>query len=172
MPTSADTSERRHSVLRTRRDWSPAQKRAIVAETLVPGANVSAISRRHGAAQSLIYQWRKTFGPAVVHAEHGLAVHAEHGPADVHAEHGLAVHAEHGPANVAPAAMPVFLPVAITAPCHQAPAARPATAPVPVEPVNPGMIEIVLGNGRRVRAGADADPVTLARLVAALDGGA
>lgn len=61
VPTSADTSERRHSVLRTRREWSAAEKRAIVAETRVPGANVSAISRRHGAAQSLVYQWRKLF---------------------------------------------------------------------------------------------------------------
>ena len=61
MPTSADTSERRHSVLRTRREWSLAEKRAIVAETRLAGANISAISRRHGAAQSLIYQWRKTF---------------------------------------------------------------------------------------------------------------
>ena len=61
IPTSADTSERRHSVLRTRREWSLAERRAIVAETRLAGANISAISRRHGAAQSLIYQWRKTF---------------------------------------------------------------------------------------------------------------
>jgi len=40
------------------------EKQAIVAETRVPGANVSAISRRHGAAQSLIYQWRKQFPAA------------------------------------------------------------------------------------------------------------
>jgi transposase len=132
VPTSADTSERRLSVLRTRRDWSPAEKRAIVAETLVPGANVSAISRRHGAAQSMIYQWRKSFGPAAPDGS-----------------------------------MPAFLPVAIAAPCPPAP-----TAAAPVEPVNSGMIEIVLANGRRVRAEASADPVTLARLVAALDGGA
>jgi transposase len=63
VPTSADTSERRHTVLRARREWSVAEKRAIVAETRLPGANVSAISRHHGAAQSLIYQWRKIFGP-------------------------------------------------------------------------------------------------------------
>ena len=61
MPTSADTSERRHSVFRTRREWSLSEKRAIVAETRAPGANISAISRQHGAAQSLIYQWRKMF---------------------------------------------------------------------------------------------------------------
>lgn len=69
MPTSADTSERRHNILRTRREWSLAEKLAIVAASRMPGANVSAISRRHGAAQSLIYQWRQQFpasgaGPA------------------------------------------------------------------------------------------------------------
>lgn len=63
MPTSADTSERRHAVLRARREWSVAEKRSIVAETRLPGANVPAISRDHGAAQSLIYQWREIFGP-------------------------------------------------------------------------------------------------------------
>lgn len=61
VPTSADTSERRHNILRTWREWSVAEKRSIVAETRVPGANVSAIARRHGAAHSLIYQWRKQF---------------------------------------------------------------------------------------------------------------
>lgn len=65
MPTSGGMFERRHSVLRTRRHWSDGEKRAIVAETRLPGANVSAISRRHGAAQSLIYQWRKLFAATV-----------------------------------------------------------------------------------------------------------
>ena len=61
VPTSADTSKPRHTVLSTRRAWSVAEKREIVAETRLPGANISATARRHGAAQSLIYQWRKMF---------------------------------------------------------------------------------------------------------------
>ncbi len=131
VPTSADTSERRHTVLRARREWSVSEKRSIVAETRVPGANVSAISRRHGAAQSLVYQWRKIFGPT----------------------------------DVTPTgSTPAFLPVAIAAPVLSAP----ATA----EPANGGTIEIILANGRRVRADTSADPVKLARLVAALDGAA
>lgn len=121
MPTSADTSERRHEVLRTRRDWSASQKRSIVAETHAPGANVSAIARRHGVAQSLIYQWRKIFNPS--------------------------------------GASPAFLPVAIA-------------APAPIEPANSSMIEVVLANGLRVRTDAGADPVKVARLIAALDGDA
>ena len=61
MPPSADTSERRQSVLRTRREWTTAEKRMIVAETRVAGATISAVARRYGGAQSLIYQWRKNF---------------------------------------------------------------------------------------------------------------
>jgi transposase len=63
MPTSADTSKRRHQVLRTQRRWSETEKRSIVAETREAGANISAISRSHGVAQSLVYQWRKLYPP-------------------------------------------------------------------------------------------------------------
>jgi transposase len=134
VPTSADTSERRHSVLRTRREWSLGEKRAIVAESRLPGANVSAISRRHGAAQSLIYQWRKTFGPTA------------------------------SPTIDAAGSAPKFLPMTIATLVPPAPSVPAADSA--------GMIEIVLANGRRVRADASADPIKLARLVAALDGGA
>ena len=59
MPMSGDRSRHRITVLRTRRDWSPSEKRRILAEMAAPGANVSSIARRHGVAQSLIYRWRK-----------------------------------------------------------------------------------------------------------------
>jgi transposase len=60
VPTSGHRSSGGFTALATRRDWRPSEKRAIVAESLVPGANVSAIARRHGVAQSLLYRWRKT----------------------------------------------------------------------------------------------------------------
>ena len=94
VPTSAAASERRHTVLRARREWSVAEKRSIVAETRLPGANVAAISQHHGAAQSLIYQWRRIFGPTD------------------------GSHADVKPTGTTPA----FLPVAITAPVPSAPA--------------------------------------------------
>ena len=133
MPTSTDTSERRLTVLRARREWSQTEKRLIVAETRLPGANISAISRRHGAAQSLVYQWRKTFGPTDLPQS-----------------------------DIAPTgSTPVFLPVAIAAPVLSAPAAP--------EPGSGVTIEIILANGRRIRADTSTDPVKLARLVAALE---
>ena len=47
----------------TRRAWSAADKRAIVAETEVPGATVSEVARRHHLHSSLLFRWRR----------HGLA---------------------------------------------------------------------------------------------------
>ena len=59
MPTSGHETSRDFAVVAARRLWSGADKQSIVDETLVPGANVSAVARRHGVAQSLLYRWRK-----------------------------------------------------------------------------------------------------------------
>ena len=42
-----------------RRRWSKDEKARIVEETLAPGAVVSAVARRHGLAQSLLFAWRR-----------------------------------------------------------------------------------------------------------------
>jgi transposase len=44
-----------------RRRWSEVQKRAIVAESLVPGAVVSDVARRADIGAGQIYRWRKEF---------------------------------------------------------------------------------------------------------------
>ncbi len=59
MPTSGHRSSRNFAVVSTRRIWSRSEKRQIVDEASVPGVNVSAVARRHGVAQSLLYRWRK-----------------------------------------------------------------------------------------------------------------
>ena len=46
-------------VASTRRSWSRAEKRAIVAETRDPGTTVSAVARRHGLNPSLLFRWRR-----------------------------------------------------------------------------------------------------------------
>lgn len=61
MPTSGPRSARSFKSLTSRRDWAPSEKRKIVAEMALPGANVSALARRHGVAQSQLYQWLKLF---------------------------------------------------------------------------------------------------------------
>ncbi len=42
-----------------RRRWSLADKRQIVAETLVAGASVSAVARRHGMHAGQLFTWRR-----------------------------------------------------------------------------------------------------------------
>lgn len=42
-----------------RRSWPAEAKARIVAETLEPGANVSAIARRHGLRPQQIFTWRR-----------------------------------------------------------------------------------------------------------------
>jgi transposase len=44
---------------RVRREWSEAFKTQIVAETLTPGANVSAVARRAGISPSQLFGWRR-----------------------------------------------------------------------------------------------------------------
>jgi transposase len=42
-----------------RRRWSRDEKARIVEETLIPGAVLSEVARRHGVAQSLLFTWRR-----------------------------------------------------------------------------------------------------------------
>ena len=42
-----------------RRYWAAEEKLLIVEETLQPGASVSSVARRHGAAPNLVYRWRR-----------------------------------------------------------------------------------------------------------------
>lgn len=42
-----------------RRRWSRDERARIVEETLIPGAVVSEVARRHGVAQSLLFTWRR-----------------------------------------------------------------------------------------------------------------
>jgi transposase len=42
-----------------RRRWSNAEKQKILQETLVPGATVLEVARRHGLGTGQIYTWRR-----------------------------------------------------------------------------------------------------------------
>jgi transposase len=45
-----------------RRIWSAAEKARIVAESLLPGTNVSALARAHGLTPAQIFRWRRMNG--------------------------------------------------------------------------------------------------------------
>jgi len=42
-----------------RRRWAPAEKKAIVEETYMPGMSVSAVARKHGIPPSQVFYWRR-----------------------------------------------------------------------------------------------------------------
>jgi transposase len=48
-----------------RRRWSEDEKRAIVAESLAPGASVSEVARRADVCAGQIYRWRQEFRTVV-----------------------------------------------------------------------------------------------------------
>ena len=45
-----------------RRLWSKDDKARIIAESLVPGVNVSAVARRHGLHPNQLFKWRTAAG--------------------------------------------------------------------------------------------------------------
>jgi transposase len=47
-----------------RRRWSAAEKMAVVAESLAPGAVTSTIALRHGLHRNQLYAWRREFRSA------------------------------------------------------------------------------------------------------------
>ena len=49
-----------------RRRWSAAEKAAIVAESLRPGAVASTVALRHGLHRNQLYTWRRELRSAVV----------------------------------------------------------------------------------------------------------
>jgi transposase len=52
-----------------RRRWTAAEKAALVAESLQPGVNISALARRHGVNRGLLQTWRRNAMRPV--ADHG-----------------------------------------------------------------------------------------------------
>ena len=56
-----------------RRRWSAAEKAAIVAESLAPGAVASTVALRHGLHRNQLYMWRREVGSDAL-ANSGVAM--------------------------------------------------------------------------------------------------
>ena len=59
------------TVVTRRRRWTEAEKATIVAESMRPGINVSAVARRFGVARGLLQTWRRN---AILEAASGEGV--------------------------------------------------------------------------------------------------
>ncbi len=128
MPMSGYSQEKSFAVVaETRRKWSAAERKQIVAET--EAASVSSVARKHGAAASLVFRWRREAG--IVGKKSGRK-----------------------------SAASAFVPVVLPALAHAATAAG----------VDRGVIEIELGQDRRIRVMGPVEPEALRRVIAVLDG--
>jgi transposase len=122
-----------------RRRWSSDEKARIVEETLVPGAKISEVARRNGVSASLLFTWRRQARTA-------------ESPAAI-APRFAAVRIA-GPEPVAEISKPSS---------DESPRSRPATSG------RSGLMEISLGDGRRVRVDANVDAAALARVLDVLE---
>ena len=128
-----------------RRRFSVEQKLAVVSEALEPGANMSAVARRHGLLPAQVYKWRRLAELGVI----GMTGVSEL-PAFV-------------AVNIAQEAASVpVLPVEDKPPAEVEPQRRSRRWPA-------GLIEIELEGGRRVRVDRDVDVAALKRVLDALE---
>jgi transposase len=151
---------------RSRRRWSDAEKRRIVAEAVLPGASVADIARRHGVNANLVFNWRKTARVAVSVAEpNASAVTLRANALSLAAEHSELI-----PIGVIGRAQDEE-PALVAGPSSTVvgdASSRRETLPRPDMDERPGVIEIDLADGVRLRVDAFVNERALRRVLAVL----
>jgi transposase len=149
---------------RSRRSWSDEDKQRIVEESVVPGASVADIARRHGVNANLVFNWRKAARAAA--AEGGASDACTPGDGRVGAAEacafiplGVLGHA----ADDASALM-----VGSSAAVVSETSSRRTGLPRPGMEERPGVIEIDLADGVRLRVDAFVNERALRRVLAVL----
>lgn len=132
------------------RRYSPAFKRKVVKESLVPGASVSVVARRHDINSNIVFRWRKEFREA----ECDRAAQSTRDLADAGFVE-VALVDDAGGARLLPAPREVS--------GERVKAAAPA-----VESKRPGLIEIETAGGVKLRLSGRVDDRTLRRVLAAI----
>jgi transposase len=131
-----------------RRIWTDAERASLLAELDVPGSSVPMVARRHGIAPSLLYGWR-----AARKAKMGVA------PTEPIEFMPLGVFGraeDEGPVMIAASASVTPEP------------SKPASSRSSSMDERPGLIEIDLPNGARVRVDAFVNQRALHRVLAAM----
>jgi len=131
------------SVVARRRRWTLEQKLALVEEVSRPGASVAAVADRRGMSRSLLFEWRRQVREGTM-------------PGVVRTE-------------TAPALVPVR--IVQDAPPKEASSPPPASHGLAERVAKSApTVEVVLLNGRVLRASEAIAPEVLGQLAAALDG--
>ena len=132
-----------------RRQWTPQEKAALLAEVEASGGQVSVVARRHGISKSLLYNWRSAWKSAAL-AARGAA-----------------------PRSAG------FIQLGVVAdPAYESPAMRMASGaasacsrgPGSTLAARAGVMEIDLPQGVRVRVDGGVDELALRRVLSAVRG--
>jgi transposase len=150
-------------VKRSRRSWSPEEKQRIVDEALVPGASVADIARRHGANANLVFNWRKAARAAVAPERLEPATRAPGTPAVSEPCQFVSV----GVVDRAEDGEPV-LAVSSSSDVVSGASSPRTTLARPGMDERPGVIEIDLADGVRLRVDAFVNERALRRVLAVL----
>jgi transposase len=155
---------------RSRRSWSDEDKRRIVEEAIAPGASVADIARRRGVNANLLFNWRKAARASSSAAT--AAVSASAGPAAAEAQPGVTQACAFIPIGVFGSAEDGASALAVGSSSASAVAggasSRCATLPRPGLEERPGVIEIDLADGVRLRVDAFVNERALRRVLAVL----
>lgn len=130
-----------------RRQWTPQEKAALMAEVEAEGGQVSVVARRHGVSKSLLYNWQSVWKAAATVAQASSPVSAEFIQLGV-----VVAPSEHSPAMRLPADVPGPRGTGLTL----------------AERV--GVIEIDLPDGVRVRVDGGVSEKALRRVLSAVKG--
>jgi transposase len=151
---------------RSRRSWSDEEKRRIVAEAVLPGASVADIARRHGVNANLVFNWRKLARAALSAAEpSALTVSSQ-----ANASLATAEHCEFIPIGVIGRSedeQPA-LDASPSSSVVDGTSSRRESLPRPGMDERPGVIEIDLADGVRLRVDAFVNERALRRVLAVL----
>lgn len=153
---------------RSRRSWSDEDKQRIVDEAVVPGASVADIARRHGVNANLVFNWRKAARAASSAAAAKVSASAARAQGDARpgaAEAcefipiGVLGRAEDGASALAVGSSPAVVSET---------SSRRTSLPRPGMEERPGVIEIDLADGVRLRVDAFVNERALRRVLAVL----
>lgn len=130
-----------------RRQWTPGEKAALLAEVEAAGGQVSVVARRHGISKSLLYNWRSIRKAAALAA------------------------------RAAPPTSSEFIQLGVVAdPSDEGPVMHGATGPICARGMGAalaeraGVMEIDLPEGVRVRVDGGVDETALRRVLSAVRG--
>jgi transposase len=148
----------------TRRSWSRAEKRRIVEEAFRPGASVADVARSHGLNSNQVFNWRRRALAATAAKTNGQPSTATKGERSATQSTaflpiGMIVQTnDDGTTGMSPPATPSIDAAAANCPTMSSPAME----------QRPGMIEIDLACGTRLRVDACVNERALRRVLSVL----